>query len=206
MNKTGNPKFYFKKGKDNIMFGKRHSKETKLKMSLAHIGQPHTKYWLGKKQSDETRKKISVGLKGRPTSLEHRRKLSLALKGRKFTEEWKRKIGLASKGRPVSKTTREKIGNLSRGSKSHFWRGGISTLPYSYDWTNYLKISIRERDNYTCQMCGEKQGDYALNVHHIDYDKMNCNTDNLISLCNRCHMQTNHHREYWIKFFKKNDK
>jgi hypothetical protein len=82
------------------------------------------------------------------------------------------------------------------------WKGGISYLPYSLDWTRNLRIAIRERDKYTCQVCGEKQGDEAFCVHHIDYNKLNCNSDNLVTLCYSCHSKTNFNREAWIIKFK----
>lgn len=72
---------------------------------------------------------------------------------------------------------------------------------YSVDWTKTLRISIRERDHYTCQLCGERQGDLAHSVHHIDYDKKNCNPDNLITLCLKCHTKTNFNRDYWFNHF-----
>jgi len=40
-----------------------------------------------------------------------------------------------------------------------------------------------------------------LSVHHIDYDKMNSNEKNLISLCVSCHGKTNINRKHWIIFF-----
>jgi hypothetical protein len=106
-------------------------------------------------------------------------------------------------GKHHSKKTREKVSKALQGSKSFFWNGGLSYLPYSIDWTRSLRISIRERDKYTCQLCGKKQGDRAFDVHHIDYNKLNCNSDNLITLCNKCHRKTNFNRKYWIIFFNK---
>lgn len=38
--------------------------------------------------------------------------------------------------------------------------------------------------------------------NHIDYDKKNCNSDNLITLCRVCHIKTNFNRSYWINYFK----
>ena len=38
--------------------------------------------------------------------------------------------------------------------------------------------------------------------NHIDYNKLNCNPNNLISLCRKCHMKTNSNRDYWINYFK----
>lgn len=79
--------------------------------------------------------------------------------------------------------------------------GRVITL-YSEEWNKNLKILIRQRDNYTCQICGDIQDTRAFHVHHIDYDKKNCNKDNLITLCAKCHGKTNHNRNYWINYFK----
>lgn len=86
------------------------------------------------------------------------------------------------------------------------WRGGISNLPYSFDFNEELKELIRKRDNYQCQICGKKQIDLdsfhkKLSVHHVDYNKVNQNPDNLITLCSTCHMRTNFNREYWMNYF-----
>jgi hypothetical protein len=90
------------------------------------------------------------------------------------------------------------------GENCHWWKGGITAETYSVDWTKTLKTSIRQRDKYTCRLCGEKQGDRALDVHHIDYNKHNCNTNNLITLCHLCHVKTNWNRKHWKKYFELN--
>lgn len=86
-----------------------------------------------------------------------------------------------------------------KGKNNPNWRGGIAYLPYSSEWSEELKSKIRERDNYTCMICGkiEKIG---LSVHHIDYDKLNCKFDNLITLCKSCHGKTNGNRKYWFEY------
>jgi len=96
--------------------------------------------------------------------------------------------------------------------KDHYnWRGGKSFKDYSQDWTSDLKDAIRKRDNYICQECGIHQDELdfgqikKLDVHHIDYNKKNCNPKNLISLCRGCHIKTNIDREYWIKYFNEKD-
>lgn len=161
------------------------SKETKEKISKALLKNP-IKYWKGKKLSKEHKRKLSKALKGKPFSEEHKQRISEALRGRKrppLSKEWKRKIGLAMKG-----------------NKCYAWQGGKSFEPYSVDWTKDLKRAIRKRDKYTCQICGIEP---AIFVHHIDYNKKNCSSNNLITLCPSCHSKTNYNRDYWIKFFNK---
>lgn len=67
------------------------------------------------------------------------------------------------------------------------------------EFNKRLKKKIRERDNYTCQICGKDKLSKNLDVHHIDYCKDNNDESNLISLCNVCHSKTNGGRKYWKK-------
>lgn len=110
---------------------------------------------------------------------------------------------------PKSQETREKISKALTGTNHWNWQGGITNDPYSDDWTEMLRDSIRCRDNYICQVCGIHQDEMdgrfkKLDVHHIDYNKQNCNPKNLISLCKSCHAKTNINREYWLNYFLKN--
>jgi hypothetical protein len=77
------------------------------------------------------------------------------------------------------------------------WNGGVSRIPYSIAWTNKLKELIRIRDGHKCQICSN----IGKQVHHIDYDKQNCNENNLITLCRKCHCRTNFNRDYWYAYF-----
>lgn len=56
----------------------------------------------------------------------------------------------------------------------------------SYGFTESLKDKIRERDDYTCQVCGSGLN---LHVHHIIPRKWGGTneTENLITLCASCH-------------------
>ena len=76
-----------------------------------------------------------------------------------------------------------------KGKKNHFWRGGKYKSVYPEKWTNTLKESIRQRDNYKCQLCGVPQEECfrTLSIHHMDENKYNLNPENLISLCGQCH-------------------
>jgi len=94
------------------------------------------------------------------------------------------------------------ITNILSGEKHWNWQGGLSFIPYTVDWTISLRISIRKRDKYICQICGKEQGKRALPIHHIDYNKENCDSKNLITLCYACHMKTNFNRTYWTEFLK----
>jgi len=85
------------------------------------------------------------------------------------------------------------------GEKNVNWNGGVSFEPYTVDWKETLRRAIRQRDKYTCKICGKLQ---SSDVHHIDYYKKNCNPNNLTTLCHQCHSKTNYKRKYWINYFK----
>jgi hypothetical protein len=123
--------------------------------------------------------------------------------GKKHSKETRKKLREAKLKNPIRYWTGKERMDM-KGEKNHLWKGGISNHPYSINWTKTLKRSIRERDHYICQMpgCNRQQEDIAHDVHHIDYDKNNCDPKNLLTLCHRCHMKTNTKREYWKKFFK----
>lgn len=89
------------------------------------------------------------------------------------------------------------------GNRNNSWNGGSSFLDYPTVFNDILKKSVRKRDGYACCICSctEEELGKSLDVHHIDYKKDNCNPDNLISLCNRCHSKTNYNRERWVSFF-----
>jgi len=59
------------------------------------------------------------------------------------------------------------------------------------------RISVYEKDNYTCQCCGDSKGG-NLNAHHLNgfnWDIENrSNTKNGITLCERCHKDF--HKKY----------
>ena len=75
-------------------------------------------YWLGKKHSEETKNKISSTLKGREVGEETRKKISEANKRRIFSEETRNKIGLAHKGKKRSEETKRKISEANKGGKN----------------------------------------------------------------------------------------
>ena len=84
-------------------------------------------------------------------------------------------------------------------SRSHLWKGGISFEPYPPTFNEAFKRMIRERDNYTCAICGK----CGKSVHHINYMKKDINPGNCITLCHSCHSKTNQNREYWRAYLTK---
>lgn len=62
---------------------------------------------------------------------------------------------------------------------------GIRTSPEYNEW----RRKVFERDDYTCQICGQRGG--KLNAHHIkrfaDFPEKRCELSNGITLCERCH-------------------
>lgn len=140
------------------------------------------------------------------------------LYGKRHTEATKRKMSIAQRGLKKGKQTKEHIKKrvsarreyyelhpeFWRGENHPNWKGGISFEPYSLAFTEELKEEIRKRDDNQCQFCGSKIGyidGRKHPVHHIDYDKKNCNEINLITVCVSHNQQANFHREKWQFLF-----
>ena len=154
--------------------GKKHSEEMKRKMSLAMTG----KHW---KCSGETKKRMSEAKKGKNPHLwskESRKKLSEARKGKKLSEETKKKIGEACKGIKNWSWIKDRT-KLGKNEKKH--------LDGQYrDWI----IEVRKRDKWKCRLLsGECKG--RLETHHIfnwvDYPELRYIINNGITLCAHHH-------------------
>ena len=66
-----------------------------------------------------------------------------------------------------------------------------------YQKQDRVNLEIRQRDNFTCQLCGTYESWKAFPVHHIDYNKQNSSNNNLVLLCNNCHPKVNFSRNKW---------
>lgn len=95
-----------------------------------------------------------------------------------WTDERREELSKKKKGISISPSTQFKKGMT--GEKSVNWKGGIA----------FIKKEVKERDNYTCQVCGLHDND-ILEVDHIvpvsvdislKYEK-----SNLTTLCPNCH-------------------
>ena len=122
--------------------------------------------------------------------------------GKKLTMEHKNKISCGLKERYANGYLSPLKGRY--GKEASRWDGGLSFEIYPQEFDNDLKEQIRQRDNYTCQLCGiiQKKLNRKLDVHHIDYIKKNCSRNNLISLCSPCNFKVNTNKNYWIGYFK----
>ncbi len=184
-----NAPYLFKKGVSAWNKGVPMPEETKKKLSRVKTGTKASKET--KRKMSETRKRLIV--EGKITFLNVAKGKDHGMFGEKHSKETRLKISEKNKGRvsPMKGRT---------GSKSHFWRGGLSFGEYGEDFNTQLKHLIKKRDNYICRICSIKIKNEYLHVHHIDYDKQNNDPKNLISLCNKCHPKTNYNREKWKLF------
>lgn len=122
------------------------------------------------------------------------------------SEETKEILRKSHKGKHNSPTTEFKKGDSRiTGANNWNWKDGISFEPYSSEFNNARKEYVRKRDGHICQLCGKTQEENGrkLSIHHIDYDKKNCNPKNLISLCIACNTKVNSNREYWMRYFQR---
>jgi len=121
-------------------------------------------------------------------------------KGHKCTITW---AGWNGRGDRCKKCSYHKMSIRQTGPGNSQWRGGIGRFPYCYEWQNKeYKEYIKERDDYLCQniMCASVDN---LVVHHIDYVKINCNRENLITLCRGCNTMVNVNREWYTTIFRR---
>jgi 5-methylcytosine-specific restriction endonuclease McrA len=143
----------------------------------------------GRRHSEESKEKNRIAHLGIAQTMESNMKRSKSLLGVSKSEDHKNNIAKSKKK-----------------EKNPSWKGGITDFPYSQDWTEDLKDAIRKRDGFSCQLCDRhKNGEGVffkkLDVHHIDYNKENCDPENLVALCHSCHGKTHHNRAHWLKYF-----
>lgn len=183
----------------------------------------------GIKRSEEVKQKISRSLNGRKPSQE-----TLLKRGAKIKESWKNPIirekrikGLKEKagkwilGKHLSEETKKKISSALKGKKSYLWKGGITSkgtaIRSLFEYKIWRKL-IFERDNYTCQKCGEKgkkiNADHypksfstiinEKNIQNIE-EALNCpmlwNINNGRTLCEDCHKKTKTYLNNYSKIF-----
>ncbi len=84
---------------------------------------------------------------------------------------------------------------------------GLSYLPYTSDFCKKVRFEILERDNFICQYCSMTKEQHLklynrqIEVHHINYNKIDSNHSNLITLCKKCNIRANFNRDYWYAYY-----
>jgi 5-methylcytosine-specific restriction endonuclease McrA len=130
-------------------------------------------------------------------------KMRQSLTGKKQSPELVKRRFDARAGYKHSLETKIKIGGANSGEGNGNWLGGISREPYALIWGSRLfKGTIRARDNHQCQNPDCRGKCDILSIHHIDYDKKNCDPKNLITLCRSCNGRANANRDFWEAGYK----
>ncbi len=204
---------------NNVWAGRKHSAESIDKMRLAHLGKKDSDLArehkraarLGYKMSAESKQKLSMKLKGKAKSAEHRKKIGISKKGNKYrlgfvnSAEHCQRISMSKKGKKASLKAIIMNSYSHSGIKNPAYIHGMAHEPYTPDWKRFGKReSIQARDNNICQLCKRhiEENNLKHSIHHIDYNKKNCDELNLILLCRSCHAKTNHkERSMWQSVF-----
>lgn len=90
------------------------SEEARQKMSERAKGRPGNPTMLGRKHSAETRAKMSAAQKGKKKSPEHAEKVAATHRGKKYSEEHKKKLSIAHMGKIISLETRAKLSEAAK--------------------------------------------------------------------------------------------
>ncbi len=194
--KKGNPNHWKKLGHKHPLLGKPCSEDIKIKISIKQRGRIHSPSTLFKKG-------LIPWNKGKKSPLS-----SEINKRRWSNPEFRNQVGLKISKSNKGKTpwNRGKEYEQVKGNKNPNWKGGISFEKYSPEFNRWLKESILKRDGHECKF-DRDDSEYRsthkgrLSIHHIDYDKKNCNPENLITLCIRHNSIVNKNREHWKGYF-----
>lgn len=180
----------------NCFFLKQSSPESRAKMSEQRTGKPSYV------RTPEQRKRMSEIQKAKikPTGWNHSEETKKKMaslwtdekreaarqRGKKFAQdpEWRKKVS-------------------SYGEDNPRWKDGCATKPYAPGFDRKMKQSIRERDDFTCQLCGitEEETGCPHSIHHIDYTKDNHHPDNLATTCKACNSRVNTNESVWYGYF-----
>ncbi len=108
-------------------------------------------------------------------------------------------------GKEINKNSKRCKSCANRGKNNPAWIGGKDKEKY-IGFDREIRRRIQYRDKFSCQICGVKQlppKTDKLEIHHIDYNKLNTIPKNLVALCKECHIKTNFNRDYYIDYFTK---
>jgi len=180
-------------GKRNSNYHKNFSEETRQKIGNFRRGKSYEEIYGSSENALRIKQVISRGLE---TSEKHKLAMRDPVRNKKLRD--------FNLGRKRTQESRRKQSESISGKKNFQWIKDRSLMEYPAEWNKRRKAQVRDRDQHRCQECGmsEAQLGYKLSVHHVDYNKKNCDLTNLISLCHSCHSQTNFSRKEWENYFK----
>lgn len=181
-------------------------------MSRLKKGKSYGDGWkrkISENHADVSGKNNPMWGKKRPQSVKDA--TSKANKGRIKTKEELEKLRLANTGSKRSlKTILKMRASAPKGDKSSNWKGGVTEKHRLIRTSSKYRVwreQVFERDNYTCQTCGQRGG--KLQADHIiplanDKNKI-YELSNGRTLCIDCHKKTDTYgfKLYWKKFYEK---
>ena len=169
---------------------------------------PHP--WVGKKHSKETRAKMSNSQKGHFVSEETRQKNSISMhewykyndnpkKGMPVSEETRFKMSISAIER--CKANPEAVS----GENNPMWKGGISIKYAPIFRDQKYRDLLWARHGEVCMNpnCSEEHLDKPLVLHHIDHRPKNTWPENLIGICLSCNFKAESQKEwdYYIELY-----
>jgi group I intron endonuclease len=107
--------------------GRKHSKETRAKMSASKMGKKHTAKskakiaasHMGKKHNAESRAKMSASQLGKKLTAEHKANMSASQMGKKHTAETLEKMSASHMGKKLTAKTLEKLSGKNHHNYDH---------------------------------------------------------------------------------------
>lgn len=177
------------------VFGIEKAKELKAKIRKRMVGKIPNNVKDGSLYSKDRNKKISKSRKGK--TWEEIYGKENAKKFKKLTSE-----RFKNKKQTFNQKYKKRLSQL--GEKGSNWQGGKvnknKQIRADFRWKEWRQ-KIFERDNFTCQDCGQKGG--YLEPHHkkkvSDYPELAYNVDNGITYCLKCHIKNDPDRKQFIK-------
>jgi hypothetical protein len=165
--------------------------DVKLRISKSMKG-VSTKWLTGIKQSEQSKLRKSLALKGVPKSAIHAKRISEGKKNAHFNH---------------SLETRTKLKIRFSGAGSNNWKGGISLKNHriraSMEMKDWRK-AVYKRDNFTCVICGINR--VPMQADHIKpfayFPDLRFDIENGRTLCIPCHKKTETYGNRYIKIIK----
>ena len=200
------------KGKSHPMYGKKHSEETKKKISESLKGKKYQRKYPNRNKENNPNYKCGVKKRNIPLYDTYASQIEYAEEVRRCPDDkniLEVKCSYCGKWYiPKQTSIRSRIQSLNGNMmgenrlycstsckkecpiyrKSKFSAEENNTKQYSREVQPELRQMVFERDNYTCQKCGNEK---SLHCHHITGIELNpvesADIDNCITYCKKCH-------------------